>query len=76
MCKIEEGSPDETSFTALNERITGDWGLGTSIFIQHSALSSQEAEGRGHWCQLNVKASLELAFRLPRSQSPTLLGLI
>ncbi|MEH1766359.1 hypothetical protein [Nostoc sp.] len=24
-----------------------------------------------HWCQLNVKASLELAFRLPRSQSPT-----
>ncbi|MEH1764892.1 MAG: hypothetical protein V7L27_13865 [Nostoc sp.] len=26
------GSPDETSFTALNERITGDWGLGTSIF--------------------------------------------
>ncbi|MEH2049942.1 hypothetical protein [Nostoc sp.] len=25
----EEGSPDETSFTALNERITGDWGLGT-----------------------------------------------
>ncbi|MEH2053929.1 MAG: hypothetical protein V7K70_30170 [Nostoc sp.] len=23
-----------------------------------------------HWCQLNVKASLELAFRLPRSQSP------
>ncbi|MHC5857609.1 hypothetical protein [Nostoc sp.] len=26
---------------------------------------------RRHWCQLNVKASLELAFRLPRSQSPT-----
>ncbi|MEH1919759.1 hypothetical protein [Nostoc sp.] len=24
-----------------------------------------------HWCQLNVKASLEVAFRLPRSQSET-----
>ncbi|QMS87429.1 hypothetical protein HUN01_07495 [Nostoc edaphicum CCNP1411] len=24
-----------------------------------------------HWCQLSVKASLELAFSLPRSQSPT-----
>ncbi|MEH1829903.1 MAG: hypothetical protein V7L22_31965 [Nostoc sp.] len=24
-----------------------------------------------HWCQLNVKASLEVGFRLPRSQSPT-----
>ncbi|MEH1855745.1 MAG: hypothetical protein V7L11_29705 [Nostoc sp.] len=24
-----------------------------------------------HWRQLNVKAILELAFRLPRSQSPT-----
>ncbi|MEH2050100.1 hypothetical protein [Nostoc sp.] len=23
------------------------------------------------WCQFNVKVSLELAFRLPRSQSPT-----
>ncbi|MEH1767921.1 MAG: hypothetical protein V7L27_22400 [Nostoc sp.] len=27
--------------------------------------------GTAHWCQLNVKASLELAFRLPRSQSLT-----
>ncbi|MEH2023789.1 MAG: hypothetical protein V7K62_09355 [Nostoc sp.] len=26
---------------------------------------------KAHWCQLNVKASLELTFRLPRSQSPT-----
>ncbi|MEH2051142.1 hypothetical protein [Nostoc sp.] len=27
--------------------------------------------GSAHRCQLNGKASLELAFRLPRSQSPT-----
>ncbi|MEH2294622.1 hypothetical protein [Nostoc sp.] len=24
------------------------------------------AQGTGHWCQLNVKASLEAAFRLSR----------
>ncbi|MEH1979820.1 hypothetical protein [Nostoc sp.] len=46
--RTHQSSPDETSFTALNERITGDWGLGTGdwelVFLlstQHSALSSQ-----------------------------------
>ncbi|MEH1783876.1 MAG: hypothetical protein V7K67_06955 [Nostoc sp.] len=34
-------SPDETNFTALNERITGDWGLGTGDWGLVFLLSTQ-----------------------------------
>ncbi|MEH1850194.1 MAG: hypothetical protein V7L11_00570 [Nostoc sp.] len=46
---------------------TGDWGLGTG----DEGDEGDKKNNYAHWCQLNVKASLKLAFRLPRSQSPT-----
>ncbi|WP_335054417.1 hypothetical protein [Nostoc sp.] len=34
----------------MNERMTGGWGLGTSIFTQHSALSTFKSGGNTDSC--------------------------
>ncbi|WP_335221566.1 hypothetical protein [Nostoc sp.] len=48
----------------------GDCVKKTSPWFYYAKPSLSESE-REHWCQLNLKASLELVFRLPRSQSET-----
>ncbi|MEH1920878.1 hypothetical protein [Nostoc sp.] len=70
----EEGSPDETSFTALNERITGDWGLGTSIFTQHSARAKRSATANSTFQSGGSRQELRLLTKPRGFQASPLAG--